>query len=566
MVSLAFGKKYRLAATICGPQDSVSSLAFSEKCEFLAAGGKDGLRVWNVATTHPIPVPPKFVSPTYDSYKVGVCTWVFFESTSRHVLLLGTLDGDLIAWQYNGTKVAFENLGTANPKTTVKPVASMHVSDPNISPNYCARIVTSHENETVTVWKLTSDGKFIQESVFTFDPGFKPWNVRFGAERDIWAFSRDGEGRIATKTRKASDFNIRSSVGPKKMLYAALDPARDRMVISTGSDFRLMSMSKLEPLNTLKRSAPVIVPYPKQVAFVGNGEWIVAGTDSGHAAVYDVETAKLVQKLMYPKGGLVQTIACCAHDDWSYVAIAGSTSEQPSDVIIWRKRVRHRLHINPKLFLYIVTLLVPFIGIVFAFKQAWLTVSLPQTLVLSSFSSQQATDETASVVPVSAPTTYAQTASETPSSPSPSPTTQFPKYPTAHHIPKGLPQIYVVQVPYPSSLGHRQSRSRSPSFGRVSSRPDPAVSMGKHSATHLESDHDSMEVQPSSESDTPPEFGTSKLSAESAPYFLPNEVVDIIRVFGNEQYPAESEVSLVEYDVAWEEHDSVDALGDAEHD
>ncbi|EEB98621.1 hypothetical protein MPER_01838, partial [Moniliophthora perniciosa FA553] len=47
---------------------------------------------------------------------------------------------------------------------------------------------------------------------------------------------------------------------------------------------------------------------------------------------------KIERKLAYPVGGLVQTVASSRDGgNWSYLALAGSTPEHPSSVIVWYK-------------------------------------------------------------------------------------------------------------------------------------------------------------------------------------------------------------------------------------
>ena len=66
-------------------------------------------------------------------------------------------------------------------------------------------------------------------------------------------------------------------------------------------------------------SSPAVVLYPKQLAFVDGGKGLVAGTDNGHALVYSLDESKIKQKLNYPKGGLVQTVAVGC-DYWILIA------------------------------------------------------------------------------------------------------------------------------------------------------------------------------------------------------------------------------------------------------
>ncbi|EEB94379.1 hypothetical protein MPER_06818, partial [Moniliophthora perniciosa FA553] len=126
----------------------------------------------------------------------------------------------------------------------------------------------------------------------------------------------------------------------ERMGSVAIDLEKDRLVVSTGNDYQIFSISKFKHHQTLESSSPPVVFYPKQVVFAEGGSKVVGGTDSGHVAVYDIEGAKLVQKLPYSRGGLVQSVATYGDNSQVFVALAGSTAEKPADVIIWRKKVK----------------------------------------------------------------------------------------------------------------------------------------------------------------------------------------------------------------------------------
>ncbi|KAK7024409.1 hypothetical protein VNI00_015372 [Paramarasmius palmivorus] len=362
--------RYTQYASFEGSHNPIVSLSISEKGTFIAGAGIGGVGIWDVKTLAPVSVPYRYMSPTEPRYQVSVCSWLFFELNARHVLLLGTFDGDLVAWQYNETKRIFESSAYALPKPTAKRVTSLHVYDANVSPQHYARIVVSYADNSVGIWKLSSTGDFVSVSSNAFDPAFKARVVRFDGERSIWAFSQDS-GRIAVLPKKEDKFQLRKEAGPKRIGDVAMDSSNDRLVVSTGKDFQVLSISTLKHLKTFERSAPTTVLSPKQVRFVERGCKLIAGTDSAHAAMYDVEKGKLEQKLVYPRGGLVQTVASGQDSDWSYVAVAGSTAEQPSDIIIWRRRLQTKAwatldSTSPKPLSFYAFLLAALIGVVCA--------------------------------------------------------------------------------------------------------------------------------------------------------------------------------------------------------
>lgn len=116
-------------------------------------------------------------------------------------------------------------------------------------------------------------------------------------------------------------------------------------------------MFKLDNLNHVRTFAceNPIVRYTKQAVFVEDSRLLVGGTDRGCAVVYETESGNSIQTLAYTRGGLVQYVAVNPTSSAGYtkliysplqaltlhdrhlIAIAGSTLEQPADVVVYRK-------------------------------------------------------------------------------------------------------------------------------------------------------------------------------------------------------------------------------------
>ena len=87
------------------------------------------------------------------------------------------------------------------------------------------------------------------------------------------------------------------------------------MVVSTGTTFPIFSFPSFMHHCTLENDTRPVVQFPRQVVFAEGGNKVVGGTDLGYAVVFDVKEAKIVQKLEYPKGGLVQPVAVSDSQD-----------------------------------------------------------------------------------------------------------------------------------------------------------------------------------------------------------------------------------------------------------
>jgi hypothetical protein len=92
-----------------------------------------------------------------------------------------------------------------------------------------------------------------------------------------------------------------------------VDHRADRMVVCTGKNFQAFSLSDLKHEKTLECISPPLVVYPRQLAFIEGGSRVVGGTDSGCAIVYDLNKGTIVERLIYPKGGLVQIVEVSTH-------------------------------------------------------------------------------------------------------------------------------------------------------------------------------------------------------------------------------------------------------------
>ncbi|KAJ3964836.1 hypothetical protein EV361DRAFT_811602 [Lentinula raphanica] len=124
--------------------------------------------------------------------------------------------------------------------------------------------------------------------------------------------------------------------------YVALDHYEDRFLTCTADGFQLFRTSNLCHLHTFEDPGTLPVRHPCQVAFVEDGRKIVAGTDQGKVLIFDGDVGLLEQTLMYPGGKMVQTVATCTGPHGHYVAMAGTSSGEPSDVIVWFKKVQPR--------------------------------------------------------------------------------------------------------------------------------------------------------------------------------------------------------------------------------
>ncbi|KAJ3816612.1 hypothetical protein F5880DRAFT_1512508, partial [Lentinula raphanica] len=199
---------YKQLTALKGPQDAITALAFSVHGKFLAAVGPGGANVWNLGNNQSVPL-----MSLPGSIKVGVpgatetspekkgfpaLNWLYFSQRSRHVLLLGTVEGQLQIWDYIDERMAFEltrkivNITLAPGSVGHKQALSVDVYPREVAVGSHAQIVVSYTSRSVLVGNLKADGDFKQKFLITLEEGFMPKTVRFDKTGNIIVFSMHG--------------------------------------------------------------------------------------------------------------------------------------------------------------------------------------------------------------------------------------------------------------------------------------------------------------------------------------------------------------------------------------
>ncbi|KAL0064350.1 hypothetical protein AAF712_008650 [Marasmius tenuissimus] len=193
-----FSPRFRLAHRLKGPQDAILSLSCSENARFLAAAGYNGVSVWELDTSSPVVVPEQYNAPKSSKYMPTASVWLYLQNPDTHVLLLGTLEGEIIAWKWNQSGEIFEHFGRAT--MTTAQVTSMDVGTTNISSGN-TRIVAAFADHTVAVWDFTAHGSFQKVFSVALNEAFLPKAVFFEKRtHHIYAFALD-KGAVAILSR-----------------------------------------------------------------------------------------------------------------------------------------------------------------------------------------------------------------------------------------------------------------------------------------------------------------------------------------------------------------------------
>ncbi|KAJ3809721.1 WD40-repeat-containing domain protein [Lentinula aff. lateritia] len=330
---------YQPLPRLMGPRDAVLSLAFSAKAKFLSAAGYSGVCVWDLATSTSPPLPHMLFAPQNPKYVITASVWIYFQKNNHHVLILGSMRGDILLWDWNEEARRFNLLYRVHPMNdTQDEILSIDVYEHEVASGRIGRVVASTANQYVSVWTLSSSGEFSKVFSTTLDHDLKPKTVKMCKKtRDIFVFPLYG-GEILCLDYKTGSIKSRKSPGPGRMGSVALSNACDKFVAYTGKNFQLYRLGNLEILKNFTAEAPLVL-FPKQVVFGESETIVVGGTDRGCVLVYDVETEEVIQRLNYPDGSLVQPVSTFTVPGRHLIAIAGSTQEQPAHVILFEKHL-----------------------------------------------------------------------------------------------------------------------------------------------------------------------------------------------------------------------------------
>ncbi|KAJ3859369.1 hypothetical protein EV359DRAFT_86484 [Lentinula novae-zelandiae] len=299
--------QYQPISTLQGPRDAVVSLAFSF--------GSCGVCVWDLLTFSTTPLPHMLFAPQNPKYVIMTSVWVYFQKNKHHVLLLGSMHRDIILWDWNNETKSFQLLYWVPPMENKEDeILSMDVYKHDIAPGRIRRAVAATANQCISVWTLMSSGEFSKVTVL--DKGINP--------KTVCMYYKTG----AIKCHKSHAPGIMGSV--------AMNQTTNKFVAYTGKSFQLYHLGSLELIKTFRAETPAVL-FPKCVVFGETENIVVGGTNRACALVYDVGSEEVLQTLSYPCGGLVQPVSMIMLPGRHLIAIAGSTAQQPADVILFAK-------------------------------------------------------------------------------------------------------------------------------------------------------------------------------------------------------------------------------------
>ncbi|KAJ3965583.1 WD40-repeat-containing domain protein, partial [Lentinula raphanica] len=326
---------YKRYTTFEGLQNAVASVAISVDGKYLVAAGLFGAAVWNLISLKSLTLPGVGAIHA-EKHLFSTSAWLYFDEergkVSRYVLILGSLKGDVIALDVNEEKMVSNRLPIA--RSNVQQVVSLDVQQPEAGN---ARVVASFADAIIKCWTLSLDGDFQLVFSVNLEPNLLPKTVCFHKEsQNVLAFSKEGGIRSLLDSRTGNVIS-RIANGCQMMAWVSVDQTASRFVASTGYGFHLFDSKNLQYIRSFAHDMDPRTAFPCQVTFGENGSKVVGGTDQGEALLFDSNSGLLEQRMKCPTDELIQAVATCTLKDKYYIAVAGSASGHPSDVVVWCK-------------------------------------------------------------------------------------------------------------------------------------------------------------------------------------------------------------------------------------
>ncbi|KAF8146423.1 WD40-repeat-containing domain protein [Mycena galopus ATCC 62051] len=307
---------YILQSRLRGHSGGIIRLRATEDGRFLASGGTDGTKVWDLSTMRKLGSP---ASPELCGASTAL-VWIKHEDDLSEALFYGTQNGQL-------GLVAFEEMSCVR---VVNPAEITGLAfDPPSN-----RLAVCHRGGVVQVYALGSTMSL--QEVFTLElknvaPRAITFGQMYGNERDIMVFGLYG-GDINGKVT-GEPWNIGAFID------VALDTRKGVLCMDEPSS--VTNLYRLED-HTRVKTFPVAVTKQKrlhQVDFLDECKLIVSGSDHGIVYVSDCRSGDIVDELRVDPHEWVQTVAAAECAGVSTIFAAKSRNLVGSnEIFIWRKK------------------------------------------------------------------------------------------------------------------------------------------------------------------------------------------------------------------------------------
>ncbi|KAF8197686.1 WD40-repeat-containing domain protein [Mycena galopus ATCC 62051] len=293
---------YRQHVKLQGHFGPLYCLTATDDGNFLASGGKDGTRVWDLRTRNPI-----LDRPANEGIRgaTTAITWANLDDEPGEMLFFGTVAGFLVCWRQPSTEQGFVETFCRRLANGSEIMALAFDAVSN-------RLAVSNYGSAVQVYALAASSEprvIFAITIVDFIPKALVFGAMRGNERELLAFGHlDGKIRTFTSIQNnphSSYWEVGCRIGDAtvdtRRATVCIDNIHSGAVIYRLDDHQFVKRF-LVPATTQEKLS-------RQVRFVDDSKAIVIGSDHGVVYVFDRRSGEVLDELILAGKGWVQTIA-----------------------------------------------------------------------------------------------------------------------------------------------------------------------------------------------------------------------------------------------------------------
>ncbi|KAJ7719524.1 WD40-repeat-containing domain protein, partial [Mycena maculata] len=289
---------YRPEEKLLGHSGAVYSIVATDDGKFLASGGNDGTRIWDLQRMTQIPNRPASSGIRGATTTIA---WTNLDDDPGEMLFYGTITGFLISWRQVPGREGFREIFCKRLAQPSEVTALAFDTTSN-------HLAVCNYNSSVQIYTLASSAKPCKTFAVNI-ANFIPKTVHFGAmrgnERELLVFGlHDGKmyrqflGALGDRCSHVSDFGD-AAVDTRRMTVCIDDTEHGAILYRLDDHQRVKTFPV--PVTQAKR--------PRQVRFLDDSRAIVIGSDHGIVYIFDRRTGDIIDKLAVRGESWVQTLA-----------------------------------------------------------------------------------------------------------------------------------------------------------------------------------------------------------------------------------------------------------------
>ncbi|KAK7048785.1 WD40 repeat-like protein [Favolaschia claudopus] len=326
---------YRQQGKLRGHYGPLYCIATTDDGKFVASGGYDGTRVWNLkdlAQISPRPAPVGIRGAT------SAIAWTNREDDPGELLFYGTVGGYLVCWRQLAGESGFHEVYSNR--------LYKHTEILGLAFDPMSNRLAASNRAMVQIFAISSSTEprsLYSVAIDHFIPKCLQFSGLPGKQRDLLVFgNHDGKMRVHVFRTLTGSLDVDKQLecwGVGACIGDAVVDNRSGTFCVDDPDtgvliYRLEDRRRMKVLNV-----PIEKENrPRQVRFGDDYRAIVVGSDHGIIYVFDRRTGAIIDRLKFEEQDFVQAIATVDCDGTAliFAARSGDAVEQ-NDIMIWRK-------------------------------------------------------------------------------------------------------------------------------------------------------------------------------------------------------------------------------------